>query len=126
MGRRLAANRTQAIYGVGRRMALPLTLAVILAGAAGCSVGVPDPAAPRDVQTTPALATPTITPGHDAAAVAARDLPFTAGDSLAAGVAVGLSDGLREAPGWKPVKENVAGRTATSKPTVAWYRPASV
>jgi hypothetical protein len=90
-------------------MALPLTLAVMLTGMAGCSVGVPDPAAPRDVQTTPALATPTITPGHDAAAVAARDLPFTAGDSLAAGVAVGLSDGLREAPGWKPVKENVAG-----------------
>ena len=90
-------------------MALPLTLAVVLAGAAGCSVGVPDPAAPRDIQTTPTLATPTITPGHDAAAVAAKDLPFTAGDSLAAGVAVGLSDGLSEAPGWKPVKENVAG-----------------
>lgn len=90
-------------------MARSLTLAVVLAGGAGCSVGVPDPAAPRDVQTTSALATPTITPGHDAAAVAARDLPFTAGDSLAAGVAVGLSDGLREAPGWKAVKENVAG-----------------
>jgi hypothetical protein len=90
-------------------MAVVLALAVVLAGSAGCSVGVPDPAAPRDIQTTPALATPTITPGHDAAAVAAKDLPFTAGDSLAAGVAVGLSDGLREAPGWKPVKENVAG-----------------
>ena len=80
-------------------MALPLTLALALAGSAGCSVGVPDPAAPRDIQTTPPLATPTITPGHDAAAVAAKDLPFTAGDSLAAGIAVGLSDGLREAPG---------------------------
>ena len=88
---------------------MPLTLAVVLACLAGCSVGVPDPAAPRDIQTTAALATPTITPGHDAAAVAAKDLPFTAGDSLAAGAAVGLSDGLREAPGWKPVKENVAG-----------------
>lgn len=90
-------------------MAWPLTLAVVLAGAAGCSVGVPDPAAPRDIQTSPALATPTITPGHDAAAVAAKDLPFSAGDSLAAGAAVGLSDGLREAPGWKAIKENVAG-----------------
>ncbi|MEK0157149.1 hypothetical protein [Arthrobacter oryzae] len=90
-------------------MAWPLTLALVLAGAAGCSVGIPDPAAPRTVQTTPALATPTITPGHDAAAVAAKDLPFTAGDSLAAGVPVGLSDGLREAPGWKAVKEDVAG-----------------
>lgn len=90
-------------------MAWPLTLAVMLAATAGCSVGVPDPGAPRDIRTTSALATPTITPGHDAAAVAAKDLPFTAGGTLAAGVAVGLSDGLREAPGWKTVKENVAG-----------------
>jgi hypothetical protein len=84
-------------------------LTAVLAGVAGCSVGIPDPAAQQDVQTTSALATPTITPGHDAAAVAAKDLPFTSGDALAAGDAVGLSDGLREAPGWKPVKENVAG-----------------
>lgn len=90
-------------------MALPLTLALVVAALAGCSVGVPDPAAPSDVRTTPALATPTITPGYDAAAVAAKDLPLTAGDSLAAGAAVGLSDGLREAPGWKTIKENVAG-----------------
>ncbi len=36
-------------------------------------------------------------------------MPFTAGGTLAAGVPVQLSDGLREVPGWKPGKENVAG-----------------
>lgn len=74
----------------------------------GCSVGVPDPAAPKAEPTT-ALATPTITPGHDAAAVAAKDMPFSAGGSLAAGVPVGISDGLKEAPGWHQIKQNVAG-----------------
>ena len=109
MGRGRAADRSYTLTGVIRRLARPLTLAVVLAGAGGCSVGVPDPAAPSVAKTTPAPATPTITPGHDAAAVAAKDLPFTAGDSLAPGVSVALSDGLREAPGWKPVRENVAG-----------------
>lgn len=75
---------------------------------------VPDPAAPKIPQTATALATPTITPGHDAAAVAAKDMPFSAGASLAGtslaeGVAVGISDGLKRAPGWTPLKENVAG-----------------
>ncbi|WP_344000345.1 hypothetical protein [Pseudarthrobacter sulfonivorans] len=76
---------------------------------AGCSVGVPDPEAPKIPQPATALATPTITPGHDAAAVAAKDMPFSAGASLAEGVSVGISDGLKSAPGWTPVKENVAG-----------------
>lgn len=76
---------------------------------AGCSVGVPDPEAPKIPQTATAPATPTITPGHDAAAVAAKDMPFSAGASLAEGVSVGISDGLKSAPGWTPVKENVAG-----------------
>jgi hypothetical protein len=109
MGRGHAADRSSTLTGVIRRLARPLTLAVVLAGAGGCSEGVPDPAAPSLAKTTPAPATPTITPGHDAAGVAAKDLPFTAGDSLAPGVGVALSDGLREAPGWKPVRENVAG-----------------
>ena len=78
---------------------------------AGCSVGVPDPEAPKVQQTATALATPTITPGHDAAAVAARDMPFSAGASLAEGVPVGISDGLKSSPGWTPVKENVAGES---------------
>ena len=85
-------------------------LALAVAGTlAGCSVGVPDPSAPKAAPPAPTLATPTITPGHDAAAVAAKDMPFTAGGTLAAGVPVQLSDGLRDVPGWKPVKENLAG-----------------
>lgn len=90
----------------GSRAFLALAIAVALAG---CSVGVPDPSAPKAAPATPTLATPTITPGHDAAAVAARDMPFTAGGTLAAGVPVRLSDGLREVPRWTPGKENVAG-----------------
>ncbi|MGY4540199.1 hypothetical protein ACVWY0_000093 [Arthrobacter sp. UYNi723] len=92
--------------------------AVLVAGAllgvtalGGCSVDVPDPAAPRVEPTVTALATPTITPGHDAEAVAAKDMPFSAGGSLAAGVPVGISDGLKDAPGWQQVKENVAGES---------------
>lgn len=92
--------------------------AVLVAGAllgvpalGGCSVGVPDPAAPKVEATVTALATPTITPGHDAEAVAAKDMPFSAGGSLAAGVSVGISDGLKAAPGWQQVKDNVAGES---------------
>lgn len=77
----------------------------------GCSINVPDPAAPAPEQTASSLATPTITPGHDAEAVAAKDLPFSAGGSLAPGVPVGISDGLKEAPGWKLVEEDVAGES---------------
>ena len=76
---------------------------------AGCSVGVPDPTAPKAAPVTPTPATPTVTPGHDSAAVAAKDMLFAAGDTLAAGVPVRLSDGLREAPGWKPGQQDVAG-----------------
>jgi hypothetical protein len=71
---------------------------MLAAGAAavfisGCSVEVRDPAVPEAVESTPVLATPTITPGHDADAVAARDLPFAAGGTLARDVPVGMSDG---------------------------------
>ncbi len=64
---------------------------------------------PAATPNTPVLATPTITPGHDAAAVAAHDLPFAAGGTLAPGVPVGISDELKSAPGWKLEKDNVAG-----------------
>ncbi|MCB5294203.1 hypothetical protein [Arthrobacter sp. SO3] len=102
-------------------LAVAATLAVTLTG---CSVGIPDPAAPAAAPVTPALATPTVTPGHDSAAVAAKDMPFTAGDTLAAGVPVQLSDGLRESPGWKPGKQNVAGGSEYVKADgcVAWAR----
>lgn len=82
---------------------------------AGCSVGVPDPAAPKVEQTATALATPTITPGHDAAAVAAKDMPFSAGATLADGVPVGISDGLKGVRGWTQVKQNVAGASQYRK-----------
>ncbi|WP_240720838.1 hypothetical protein [Pseudarthrobacter sp. NamE2] len=72
---------------------------------------MPHPSVPALVESAPALATPTIKPGHDAEAVAARDLPFAAGSTLARGVPVGISDGLKDAPGWKQVKDKVAGES---------------
>ncbi|HJV97793.1 MAG TPA: hypothetical protein VJ617_01665 [Arthrobacter sp.] len=81
----------------------------------GCTVEVPDPSAPTAEQPAPGPATPTIKPGHDAEAVAARDLPFAAGGTLAPDAPVGISDGLKEAPGWKPVKENVSGENQYAK-----------
>ncbi|MGP4031362.1 hypothetical protein ACTWQD_04670 [Pseudarthrobacter sp. 1C304] len=105
------AARKAGLFGArsvrhGGKAFLALAAAAALAG---CSIGIPDPAASPITSSAPALATPTITPGHDAAAVAAQDMPFAAGGTLAEGSPVQLSDGLREAPGWKPVTENVAG-----------------
>jgi hypothetical protein len=108
-GREPAPDNAGSGRPLSKRMMWCLLALPALAVVGGCSVDVPDPAAPRTVQTTPAPATPTITPGHDAAAVAAKDMPFAAGDTLAAGIAVGVSDSLREAPGWKLARENVAG-----------------
>lgn len=82
---------------------------------AGCSVGVPDPAVPKTGQAATVMATPTIAPGYDAAAVAARNMTFAAGGLLPEGVPVGISDGLKDAPGWKQVKENVAGASQYRK-----------
>ena len=100
-------------WGVKTQAAAVLVAGALLGSSAlsGCSVGVPDPTAPKVEQTVTALATPTITAGHDAAAVAAKDMTFSAGNSLAAGVPVGISDGLKEAPGWRQVKQNVAGES---------------
>jgi len=100
------ARNSAAAYG-----AALLALLVL----AGCSVGVPDPAAPRPASSAATLATPTVTPGYDAEAVAARNLPLSAGDRLAAGVPVQLSDGLRDAPRWKPGKQDVAGTSEYRK-----------
>ncbi|MBD1537418.1 hypothetical protein HC749_04435 [Arthrobacter sp. S13_S34] len=91
-----------------RRVAPVLAAAMGALLVGGCSVEVRDPAAPQPVASTPELSTPTITPGHDAAAVAAQDLPFAAGGSLAPGMPVGIGDGLKEAPGWKAVAGSVA------------------
>lgn len=81
------------------------------AALASCSVSVPDPAVTTPPPVPSVLATPTVTPGHDADAVAAKDLPLSAGETLAAGVPVEISDGLREAPGWKLMQENVQGQS---------------
>lgn len=106
-----AGRPVRARYG-----ALPLAIACLgPALLAGCSVGVPDPSVPAAPATTAAPATPTITPGHDAAAVAAQDLPFAAGGALAPGVPVGISDDLKGAPGWKLERENVAGTSQYAK-----------
>jgi len=83
--------------------------------AGGCSVDVRDPSVPAASATTTTPATPTITPGHDAAAVAAQDLPFAAGGTLAPGVPVGISDELKGAPGWKLEKDSVAGASQYAK-----------
>jgi hypothetical protein len=103
---------TAAAAGRIRRGRLPLAAAVLASVlTAGCSVGVPDPSAPRPVETASTLATPTITPGYDAEAVADQDLPFASGSILAKGVPVSLADGLEKAPGWKLVKDDVAGES---------------
>lgn len=81
----------------------------------GCSIGVPDPAAPSKPPVTSGPATPTITPGHDAGAVAARDMPFSAGPTLAHGVPVGLSEDLAEAPHWKQLVSNAGGASRYQK-----------
>lgn len=115
-GRR-AVLGTNWLVDVKAQTATALVAGALLGATAltGCSVGVPDPAAPKMEETATALATPTITPGHDAAAVAAKDMPFPAGATLAAGVPVGISEGLKDLPGWKQVKRNVAGESQYRK-----------
>lgn len=102
--------------GRARNRGLQLTTAgavALIIG--GCSVDVRDPSVPTAPAGTAVLSTPTITPGHDAAAVAAQDMPFGAGGTLAPGVPVGVSDELRGAPGWKLEKDNVAGASQYAK-----------
>ncbi|MBT2553659.1 hypothetical protein J7I89_11635 [Arthrobacter sp. ISL-5] len=95
-----------------RRRGLPaVAAAAAVAFLGGCSVGIPDPAVPDTQPATRQLATPTITPGHDAAAVAARNMTFSAGTALARGVPVGLSEGLADAPKWRQTGNNAGGTT---------------
>jgi hypothetical protein len=103
------AARTRS--GMRRRglRAVAAAAAVVFLG--GCSVGIPDPAVPTSQPATRQLATPTITPGHDAAAVAARNMTFSAGTTLARGVPVGLSEGLADAPKWRQAGNNAGGTT---------------
>ncbi|GAA3282009.1 hypothetical protein [Paenarthrobacter aurescens] len=82
---------------------------------AGCSVNVPDPAAPAPMPSVSTLATPTITPGHDAAAVAGKDLPLAAGGTLAPGEPVTVSTRLEEVPGWSVVHSALQGENRYKK-----------
>ena len=82
---------------------------------ASCAVSVPDPGALPSVQEATTVATPSITPGHDADAIAGKDLPLSAGDTLQAGAPVGISDGLKDAPEWKVERSNVQGESQYSK-----------
>jgi len=106
------AERAGRAWHGGAALVIGCLGAVLLSG---CSVDVRDPSITAAPAGTPVLATPTITPGHDAAAVAARDMPFAAGGDLAPGVPVGISDDLKGAPGWKLAKENVAGASQYAK-----------
>lgn len=107
------ATRTRC--GIRRRRLQAVAAAAAAAFLGGCSVGVPDPAVPVTAPATRQLATPTITPGHDAAAVAARNMTFSAGTTLARGVAVGLSEGLAEAPKWRQSGNNAGGTSVYVK-----------
>jgi len=82
---------------------------------AGCSVNVPDPSVPQPSPSVSTLATPTITPGHDAEAVAAKDLPLTAGGTLAPGEPVTVSTRLEEVPGWSVVHSALQGENRYKK-----------
>jgi hypothetical protein len=109
--------------GVGRRQvpamvgAVPGLAALGALGAllAGCSVNVPDPAAPKPSPSESTLSTPTITPGHDVEALAAKDLPLSAGGTLAPGDPVAVSSRLEEAPGWSVVHSGLQGETRYAK-----------
>lgn len=94
-----------------RRWALRGGAVLVATFLCSCSVSVPDPAARQPEPSKSVLSTPTITPGHDAQAVAAKDMPLQAGGTLATGVPVGISDGLRDVPGWQLVRENVQGES---------------
>lgn len=88
------------------------TLGLVLGG---CSVNVPDPSAPRPSPSESTPATPTITPGHDAAAVAAKDLPLGSGASLVAGEPVTMANRLQEVPGWTLTRSAMQGESQYKK-----------
>lgn len=104
------ADALSTIWRHGRIREAAAALAAV-ALLSGCSVGVPDPAVPDTAPASRQPATPTVTPGHDAGAVAARNMPFSAGATLARGVPVQLSDGLADAPHWQQAGNNTGGVT---------------
>jgi len=115
MGVRTDRGRQRGAFGRQRGAFAVVAAVSAVALLGGCSVGVPDPTVPSNPPVTSGPATPTITPGHDAAAVAARNMPFSAGPTLAQGVPVGLSEDLAEAPHWKQVVSNAGGASRYQK-----------
>lgn len=101
-GAAVAVNVRRRLVALGVSGSFALVLA-------GCSVNVPDPSAPAPSASVSTLATPTVTPGHDAAAVAAKDLPLAAGGSLTAGDPVTIASRLEEVPGWTVVRSAMQG-----------------
>lgn len=97
------------MVGNVRRRLLGLGVLASAAVLGACSVNVPDPTAPKPSPVESMLSTPTITPGHDAAAVAAKDLPLSAGASLVPGDPVTIASKLQEAPGWSLVHAAMQG-----------------
>lgn len=100
---------------VRRRLVATGALGTVGMLLAACSVNVPDPTAPKPSPSESTLATPTITPGHDAAAVAAKDLPLGAGGALAPGEPVTVSSRLEEVPGWSVAHSGLQGETRYQK-----------
>ncbi|MCT9870121.1 hypothetical protein [Paenarthrobacter aurescens] len=100
---------------VRRRLAGFAVLGAVGLVLAACSVNVPDPASPKPSPSESTLATPTITPGHDAAAVAAKDLPLAAGGTLAPGDPVTVALRLEEVPGWTVVHSALQGEVRYQK-----------
>lgn len=98
-----------------RRLAGAAALGTVGFVLAACSVNVPDPTAPKPSPSESTLATPTITPGHDAEAVAAKDLPLTAGSTLAPGDPVTVAGKLEEVPGWALVHSGLQGEVLYKK-----------
>lgn len=102
-------------FSVRRRLAGSVALGTVGVVLVSCSVNVPDPSAPKPSPSQSTLATPTITPGHDAEAVAAKDLPLTAGGTLAPGDPVTVSSKLEEVPGWSVVHSGLQGEARFRK-----------
>lgn len=118
MVRRVARSQAPAMAGARPGWAAIAVLgvpAVLGALLGGCSVNVPDPAAPKPSPSESTLSTPTITPGHDAEALAAKDLPLSAGGTLAPGDPVLVSSRLEEVQGWSVVHSGLQGETRYAK-----------
>ncbi|MGA7203251.1 MAG: hypothetical protein WBX27_01325 [Specibacter sp.] len=108
--------------GTGRATALAVAALFGASVLAGCTIAVPAPAPTQATATTPppTYAAPTTQAGHDAAAVAAKDMGFAAGTTLSPNVPVGFSDALGQPeasdsatpppPEWTLRTNNVAGR----------------